>query len=134
MYCSTCKDAPSTRWSRDCEVCRTARYVFRKYGSGQTLAALEVARARKKGTLCSPRSLQCADCGGAAIEYDHRDYNAPLVVEAVCRGCNLRRGSATPKSWSFDEFRAWFVGREACRIASDDDLLMVERNHFRIRA
>lgn len=58
------------------------------------LAHLEVARARARGELANPRTLKCADCGGAAIEYDHREYAQPLKVDAVCRSCNLRRGPA----------------------------------------
>jgi len=37
----------------------------------------------------------CADCGGIATEYDHRDYSRPFDVEPVCRSCNLLRGWAT---------------------------------------
>lgn len=58
------------------------------------IAHREVARARKRGELPDPRSLPCADCGIQAIEYDHRDYSKPLKVDAVCRGCNIRRGPA----------------------------------------
>ncbi len=37
----------------------------------------------------------CADCGGVAHEYDHRDYGRPFDVEPVCRSCNKQRGTAT---------------------------------------
>lgn len=63
------------------------------YGK-QTLAHKAVAKARYEGLLQSPHGMKCADCGGAAIEYDHRDYDKPLVVEPVCRRCNIRRGPA----------------------------------------
>jgi hypothetical protein len=36
----------------------------------------------------------CVDCGGVALEYDHRDYGRPVEVEPVCRSCNKRRGRA----------------------------------------
>jgi hypothetical protein len=53
-----------------------------------------VADARRRGELPSPRELACMDCGGAAVDYDHREYAKPLQVEPVCRRCNLRRGPA----------------------------------------
>lgn len=79
------------------------------------MAQGEVAKARRKGVLADPRSLACADCGGAATEYDHRDYNKPLSVEPVCRGCNVRRGKAIPKRWTLAE---WLVYAERCIEAS----------------
>lgn len=57
-------------------------------------AHFEVARAIRTGQLKPPREFCCADCGGVATEYDHRDYSKPLQVEPVCRGCNVRRGPA----------------------------------------
>jgi hypothetical protein len=63
-------------------------------------AHFTVARAIRKGELASPRGMACADCGGGAIEYDHRDYTQPLMVEPVCRRCNLRRGPAL--KWTAD--------------------------------
>lgn len=36
--------------------------------------------------------MKCADCGGVATDYDHRDYRKPLEVTAVCGPCNRRRG------------------------------------------
>lgn len=46
--------------------------------------------------------MQCVDCSGAAVEYDHRDYRQPLAVEPVCRSCNLKRGPAIPRPGSFE--------------------------------
>ena len=63
------------------------------YGK-QSLAHKAVAKARYEGLLQSPRGMKCTDCGGEAIEYDHRDYDKPLIVEPVCRRCNIRRGPA----------------------------------------
>ena len=42
------------------------------------------------------RTMQCADCGSSAKEYEHRDYNRPLSVEPICRSCNVKRGRAVP--------------------------------------
>jgi hypothetical protein len=53
-----------------------------------------VAREIRLGHLAHPRLSPCADCGGVATEYDHRDYTKPLKVDPVCRGCNARRGPA----------------------------------------
>lgn len=58
-----------------------------------------VARAVRKGDLPHPKSLNCVDCGFPAAHYDHRDYGKPLVVDAVCRNCNHRRGPARGVVW-----------------------------------
>lgn len=52
-----------------------------------------VAKAIREGSL--PKldgSVKCADCGGIATDYDHRDYDKPLEVVAVCKSCNCKRG------------------------------------------
>jgi hypothetical protein len=60
----------------------------------QRAAATALARAIRHGLLPRPASLPCADCGGPADRYDHRDYTAPLKVDACCRKCNALRGKA----------------------------------------
>ena len=55
-----------------------------------------VHRAIHRGELSHPKTLVCVDCGSSAQCYDHRSYDRPLDVEAVCRKCNHRRG---PASW-----------------------------------
>lgn len=67
--------------------------------AGGNYCGTEVAKAIRRGQLRRPSEFPCAGCGGPAIEYDHRDYNLPLVVEPVCRSCNLRRGPAIPRLW-----------------------------------
>jgi hypothetical protein len=57
-------------------------------------AHVAVARAIRHGELPHPSTLKCVDCGSPAQVYDHRDYDKPLQVEPVCRGCNCRRGPA----------------------------------------
>jgi hypothetical protein len=106
--CPDCGDDYQSLHSQRCDTCSHARYVFRRFASGQTLAASAVAAARRNGILQPPTNFQCTDCDCGATEYDHRDYNNPLDVDPVCRGCNRRRGSAKPKSWSFEEFFSWF--------------------------
>lgn len=44
--------------------------------------------------ITAAASQDCADCGGQATCYDHRDYRKPLDVTPVCSRCNIRRGSA----------------------------------------
>lgn len=64
-------------------------------GMGQAHSA--VAYAIKKSVLPPiNKDTKCVDCGGQAKHYDHRDYNKPLEVEAVCQKCNMRRGPAIP--------------------------------------
>lgn len=59
-------------------------------------ATAHVHNAIKAGRLADPKTLICADCGGSATEYDHRDYTQPLFVEPVCHPCNFKRG---PGHW-----------------------------------
>lgn len=84
-------------------ICSTCREAGHYVGHGKEVAGALVARAIRNGVLPSPRGRACADCGGPATEYDHRDYNKPLTVEPVCRGCNARRGPAIPKAGFFAE-------------------------------
>lgn len=82
-----------------CLGCRIAKVPERrlaKVSRGGPAAHQAVAYAIRKGELRRPSEFPCADCGGKAVEYDHRDYNKPLEVEPVCRRCNLRRGPAIP--------------------------------------
>lgn len=76
------------------------QYFRTRYWSGGSLAGSAVYCARQKGALASPKLFSCNDCGIAATEYDHRDYNKPLDVVPICRSCNARRGRAIPKVWA----------------------------------
>lgn len=53
-----------------------------------------VRAAILRGELPPLSSTKCVDCGADGECYDHRDYSELLVVEPVCRGCNIRRGPA----------------------------------------
>jgi hypothetical protein len=119
------------RRRKDCPACSDARYLFKRYASGQVRAATEVAKARRGGLLPAPAGA-CVDCGGDGIEYDHRDYGQPLAVELVCRSCNLRRRSAKPLDWTFDEFMAWFSARCGKRLpcVNPASLQRLRANHF----
>lgn len=75
-------------------------YIHRCYVRGAIIAQSEVAKAIKRGDLRSPKTCVCADCGVPARDYDHRDYNKPLNVVAVCRRCNIKRGAAIPRKWN----------------------------------
>lgn len=92
---------------RVCGDCSIRRYLQSRYLSGGVLAQTEVAKARRRGVLPAPRAYPCSDCGTQATEYDHRDYNAPLVVQPVCRDCNARRGRAAPRQWAPGEWAAY---------------------------
>ena len=54
----------------------------------------EIAKAIRRGVIPNAKTLICVDCGGAAFDYDHRDYTKPLAVDPVCRRCNQMRGPA----------------------------------------
>lgn len=91
--CAGCKkifDTPKskTRTRIRCAPCESLTRVVKGYAMGQ------VSRAIKRGDLRPAREFPCTDCGGAAVEYDHRDYAETLKVDPVCRSCNLRRGPA----------------------------------------
>ena len=79
-----------------CAACKPLRRPEYYGWVGKEEAMAAVSAAIKAGQLPHPRGLRCADCSGPAVEYEHRDYNKPLQVDPICRGCNLRRGPAIP--------------------------------------
>jgi hypothetical protein len=131
--CDGCGDSHHRRMSRHCEPCARARWLFSSYGSGRHAAAAEVAVAKRAKLLALPTTFNCADCGKQAECYDHRDYGRPLNVAAVCLACNLRRKSAAPRRWTFDEFIAWAkVGKRARAVfaSKPEALERLRINHF----
>lgn len=76
---------------------RRVPLVLSSYERARTLAGHEVNRAIREGRLPRLRNvnLPCVDCGKRAENWDHRNYNKPLKVEAVCHSCNLLRGKAS---------------------------------------
>lgn len=52
--------------------------------------------AVKRGFLPEVETQKCVDCGEPAECWDHRNYYHPLAVDAVCKGCNNRRGPGFP--------------------------------------
>lgn len=87
-----------------CLICESANigYARQCYCDGcawvaariQMAAISKVGRAVRHGEIPKATALICVDCGDRAKVYDHRDYTKPLEVEAVCVGCNIRRGPA----------------------------------------
>ena len=65
-----------------------------EYWKLKTKASSLVNRAVQSGSLPSPKTLVCFDCGKHAAVYDHRDYHKPLEVVPVCSSCNRKRGMA----------------------------------------
>ena len=80
---------------------------------GGSRAGNLVQKAIRAGYLPHPTTRLCEDCGEQAQCYDHRDYNRPLMVEAVCTSCNHRRGPAT---------RWWVAAEQHRRLSRGDDL------------
>lgn len=107
MICRRCQTETGYKWARVCSPCARKAMLRSRFMSGAELARSEVAKARRRGELPPPHECACVDCGVVAHDYDHRDYNRPLMVAAVCRGCNLRRGSAIPKRWAPGEWEAY---------------------------
>lgn len=83
-----------------CEQCKTSG-LFSKMHRGYDLLGKSGAGGIVQGEIRAGRLPKacfekCLDCGSQAVDYDHRDYNFPLVVEPVCRSCNIKRGPAIP--------------------------------------
>lgn len=95
----------------DCARCSTPLPLVRHYKQvictscseerGRAKTGWEAQRmvglAVRLGYLKQISQCLCVDCGAAATDYDHRDYNKPLDVEPVCRSCNFKRGPAILK-------------------------------------
>ena len=63
--------------------------------------AVEVVRWAVRNQLLPKLShvmIRCSDCPSRATQYDHRDYNFPLLVSPVCASCNIKRGPAIIRS------------------------------------
>ena len=89
--CLACRDAgidPRPRMAHD--------------WTGRAIAQGIVSVAVRDGRLPIAKLFRCADCAGPASEYEHRDYNRPLDVQPICRGCNLRRGPAIPRDGAIE--------------------------------
>lgn len=110
--CVGCGDAHLRRFSKFCWPCTGANFIFSNWANGRLIAARAVAQARAAGELLPASAFKCVDCGRSANCYDHRDYNRPLIVDPVCKGCNIKRGPAVPREWSFDDFMQWVGGRD----------------------
>lgn len=99
-YCNPCSEArrKSNRQASAERKRNGERYAkrFSPYSERfRSLAGRFVAVAIEAGALpVLDGSVPCVDCGSPADEYDHRDYAKPIEVDAVCRGCNVRRGVA----------------------------------------
>jgi hypothetical protein len=88
FHCGVVAERPKQGRPKMCEPC-SDEHVRR-----QQPAMSKVAAAVRRGELPQVKTLACADCGGPARSYDHRNYAKPLVVEPVCRSCNVKRGPA----------------------------------------
>lgn len=97
--CRTC-GTECRRWARHCDACADWEYAQSYHWAttgGKNKGSSAVAGAVRVGRLAKlDGSVPCVDCGKPAEHYDHRDYNKPLDVQPVCRGCNYRRGRAIP--------------------------------------
>ena len=66
---------------------------------GQEQAKNVVGHAVRKGKIPNLKKIvmPCVDCKiNRATQWEHRDYNKPLAVDAVCQSCNILRGPAIP--------------------------------------
>ena len=95
-----------------------AKYCWECIRKGSKAHAA-VFQAIKRGVLKRPSEYSCCDCGGAASQYDHRDYNNPLDVQPVCRRCNLKRGPAIPEKKTEKDQKSKAI-KSAIRLQIDD--------------
>lgn len=97
-YCAPCAKARQKLTLARTKARRQNGTLRQRGGYDRRLAAAAhglVALATERGLL--PKldgSVPCADCGGRATEWDHRNYWLPLEVSALCRHCNQVRGPA----------------------------------------
>lgn len=115
-----------------CEPCRRAYIVYKIVGTGQSLAIGAVSKAKLSGQIRPASAHNCVDCGASAAHYDHRDYGRPLDVEPVCHSCNMRRGAAKRRPWTFEEFFAYFLTtkRYAHFKLKKTDFVHIRRMHW----
>lgn len=67
----------------------------RLIGAVRAVSAVAHAILMNRLPSLKKKYVLCVDCRkNRATQYDHRDYNKPLMVEPVCGSCNLKRGSA----------------------------------------
>lgn len=106
--CCVCKAVEMTRGTSHmyrCTSCRAAGQWTLSHSRsawyGKEPAGGIINLRVRKGEIPPATSFQCTDCSRPACQYDHRDYNRPLMVDPVCRSCNLRRGPAIPVHGSF---------------------------------
>jgi len=84
------KKAATRKSGGKCPTC----YVY--YSRIISRATGKVGLAIRRGELPNAKTLKCADCGDQAMQYDHRDYRQPLIVDPVCVPCNMKRGRGEP--------------------------------------
>ena len=106
-YCKVCDQIKRDRWraSMAHRKERSTSSYFRPVDAErwwQHRSHTLVRTAVKRGLLPDLKTgeFACADCGGVALEYDHRDYGRPFDVTPVCRSCNKQRGTAV---WPNDD-------------------------------
>lgn len=68
----------------------------RNYAISRVNEAIRTGKLKK----LSQENVECVDCGGRALNYEHRDYSKPLDVEPVCVKCNKERGKANFKAFT----------------------------------
>jgi hypothetical protein len=87
--CAACNEVFTGHYARRiCDKCRPGAYRLCQQANSK------VQQAIKSGKMEDPweANLQCADCGGRASLWEHRDYAKPFDVEPVCYRCNIKRG------------------------------------------
>lgn len=73
-------------------IASTPREILQRKAHNAVAAAIKNGRLPNLNTC----HIRCKDCGARATCYEHRDYNKPLEVSAVCDKCDNKRGAALP--------------------------------------
>lgn len=89
---------PRVELIKTCAKCRSPYWDKAKdqhsFNKMRRIAALLVQNAKYRQFMRKATDEKCVDCGKKAVHWEHRNYARPLLVEPVCRSCNIKRGRA----------------------------------------
>lgn len=96
--CFRCKYEwiPRVEIVRTCAACRSPYWDKAKtkedYVRMRAWAAGVVQNSKYRNFLGKAINEKCKDCGKKARHWEHRSYARPLLLDAVCASCNIKRG------------------------------------------
>lgn len=79
-----------------------------------------VRNAKRAGLIPPANKLKCVDCGKRASQYDHRDYDKPDCVDAVCVFCHGQRGPGSPHDISTSKLKRLYAKELEAKFMKDE--------------